>query len=442
MTRRRILIALLLIGVVLRLAALGLRPQGAIYAAPDEDEYLQIAQSVARGEGFALHGETTAYRDMLLPVVTAALIKLLGDSPLPMLLLNVLLSAATGLLLFDLGRRHFEERVALLMAAVWLLYPTAIIFSAMLFTETLFVFLWVLALWLYDRLDDQGYRLLDALALGVVSGLVMLTRAVGVVVPASLVVYIVLIRFERPARVRLRAALVLGAACLLVVLPRMVRNHFAVGRFALNTNGGINMYIGNNPRANGSYLFDADHERLLPPAEAGEAARDRAATALALRFVREHPREAVRLWGRKFAYFWATDMTQWIHYFWEPSGPPSVSKRLRAMPVFRLALLAVPYMLIVLLGVSGFYLVRHFPARGLLLLQIFLLLLACFVTFGTPRYRYPVMPALIIAAGALWRPHVWVSAPPWRRLFLLLTLGMFLGIWLLEIMTIAGVQSR
>jgi hypothetical protein len=226
---------------------------------------------------------------------------------------------------------------------------------------------------------------------------------------------------------------------LLVVLPWMVRNYFAVGRFALNTNGGINMYIGNNPRANGSYLFDAEHERLLPPAEAGEAARDRAAAGLALAFMREHPRDALRLWGRKFAFFWATDMTQWIHYFWDSSGPPSVSKRLRAMPVGRLALLAVPYAVIVLLGVSGFYLVRHFPARGLLLLQIFLLLLACFITYGTPRYRYPVMPALIIGAGALWRPHVWISAPPWRRLFLLFTLGMFGGIWLFEIMTIAGV---
>ncbi|MCX6600918.1 MAG: glycosyltransferase family 39 protein [bacterium] len=439
MTRGRILIALLVIGVALRLAALCLRPEGALYAAPDEDEYLQIAQSVARGEGFALHGVTTAYRDMLLPVVCAALMALFGDSPLPMLLLNVLLSVATAILLFDLGRRRFGERVALIMAGVWLLYPTAIIFSAMLFTETLFVFLWVLAVWLYDRLDEGGYRPLDAVALGAVSGLLMLTRAVGVVVAVSLIIYIVLIRFERPLRVRLRAALILGAACLLVVLPWMVRNYFAVGRFALNTNGGINMYIGNNPRANGSYLFDGEHERLLPPAEAGEAARDRAAAGLALAFVREHPREALRLWERKFGFFWATDMTQWIHYFWDPSGPPSVSKRLRAMPVARLALLAVPYMLMVLLGISGFYLVRHFPARGLLLLQIFLLLLACFVTYGTPRYRYPVMPALVIGAGALWRSHVWVSAPPWRRLFLLFTLSMFVGIWLFEVMTIAGV---
>jgi 4-amino-4-deoxy-L-arabinose transferase-like glycosyltransferase len=439
MTRGRILIMLLVIGVALRLAALGLRPAGALSAAPDEDEYLQIAQSVARGEGYALHGEITAYRDMLLPVVCGGLMAVFGDSPLPMLLLQIALSVATALLLFELGRRRFGEQVALIMAAVWLLYPTAVIFCAMLFTETLFVFLWVLALRTYDRLDDKGYRPLDAALLGVVAGLTMLTRAVGVVVAASLLIYVVLIRFERPPRVRLRAALILGAACLLVVLPWMVRNHFAVGRFALNTNGGINMYIGNNPRANGSYLFDADHERLLPPAEAGEAARDRAASGLALAFVREHPRDAVRLWGRKFAYFWATDMTEWIHYLWNPSGPPSVSKRLRAMPVARLALLAVPYVAIVLFGVSGFYLVRHFPARGLLLLQIFLLTLACFVTYGMPRYRFPLMPLLLISAGALWRPLVWVSAPPWRRLFLLFTLGMFGGVWLLEVMTIAGV---
>jgi 4-amino-4-deoxy-L-arabinose transferase-like glycosyltransferase len=438
-SRGRVLIALLLIGVALRLTALWLRPAGAIYAAPDEDEYLQIARSVAHGDGFALHGVTTAYRDMLMPVVGGLLMIVFGDSPLPMLFLNIVLSAATAILLYALGRRRFSENAALIMAAAWLLYPAAVIFSAMLFTETLFVFLWVLALWLYDRLEDGGYRPLHALLLGVVSGLVMLARAVGVVVILSLLIYVALIRFEQPLRARLRAALILGAASFIVVLPWMVRNAWAVGSLALNTNGGINMYIGNNPRANGSYLFDEDHERLLPPVEAGEAARDRAATGLALTFMREHPREAVRLWGRKFAFFWATDMTQWIHYFWDPSGPPSVSKRLAAMPVARLALLGVPYALIVLLGVSGFYLVRHFAARGLLLMQIFFLVLASFVTFGTPRFHFPVMPAMIIAAGSLWRPRVWVSAPLWRRLFLLLTLGMFLGIWLLEIMTIAGV---
>lgn len=439
MTSKRILFALLIIGVALRLMMIFLRPAGTLAIAPDEDEFLRIAQGVVRGEGFALHGVTTAYRDMLMPVVCGALMAVFGDSPLPMLFLNVLLSAATAFLLFEIGRRRFGEKVGLVIAGAWLFYPTAILFSAILFTETLFVFLCVLVIWLYDRLDEHEYNVGNALLLGIVSGLAMLTRSVGVVLPVSLLIYLLLIRFERPWSIRFRAALVIGTVCLMVAVPWMARNYFLTGRFVLNTNGGINMYIGNNARANGSYLFDDEHQRALPLEGAGEGVSDRAASALAWSFMREHPRELIELWGRKFAYLWATDMTQWIHYYWDSNGLPSVSKRLRAMPVPRLLLLAVPYALIVLLGVSGFYLVRHFPARGLFLLQIFLMTAAVLLAFGTPRFHFPMMPLLIIAAGALWRPHVWISAPPWRRLFLLFTLGMFVGIWLFEIMTIAGV---
>ena len=47
------------------------------------------------------------------------------------------------------------------------------------------------------------------------------------------------------------------------------------------------------------------------------------------------------------------------------------------------------------------------------------------------------MPALLIGAAALCRPRVWQSAPLWRRLFLLWTLGMLVGIWLNEAFVLA-----
>jgi len=430
-------VLLFVAGLVLRLAAVYERPTGVLERAPDEEEYLQIARSVARGDGFALNGGPTAYRDMLMPVAAGLLMRVVGESALPMLYLNAVLSLGTAFLLFQLGRRRFGDWIGTIMAGAWLLYPGAIIVSAMFLTETPFVFLWVLALVLFDRLYDGGYRLPDAVVLGVVCGLVMLGRAVGIVVVVSLIIYIVLIRFETAFLVRVRAAAIMAAAAFLVVVPWMTRNYLTVGRFALNTNGGINLFIGNNARAIGSYGFDEQLESLLPPAGAGEAARDRVATRLAFSYMREHPRESLNLWGRKFAHFWATDVSELTHYFWNPGG--SVRERLRVMPLMRLVLVAAPYILIVLCGVSGFYLVRHFPARGLLLLQVFLLTFVVFLTYGVPRYHLPLIPAMIIGAGALLRQPVWNSAPVGRRLFLLFTLGMFGGIWLFEFMTIAGI---
>ena len=100
--------------------------------------------------------------------------------------------------------------------------------------------------------------------------------------------------------------------------------------------------------------------------------------------------------------------------------------------------MALPYMLIVGFGVSSYYLVRHSPTRGLYILQLFLGILAVLISHGSARYHFPYMPAMVVGAGALVQPKVWISAPIWRRLFLLFTLGMFAGLWLFEAMTIAG----
>ncbi len=435
----RFLWIFLLIGFALRLAAIHARPEGALSLAPDEDEYLMLARNLADGHGFMMHGAITGYRDMFMPLLTALLMLGFGSTPLPMLYVNALLSCATGLLLFYLGKRRFSENTALIMSVVWLLYPGAIIVSSMLFTETLFVFLWTLSLVLHDRLEDTNYHWRDAVGLGVVIGLAMLTRGVGAVLLASYLIYIGLIRFETALKRRWSAAAIMTAACLVVTLPWMIRNYVAVDRFALNTNSGLNLLIGNNEQANGSYKFDDEQEEMLPPPSAGEAARDKAGTRLAFAYMKEHPRETVKLWGKKFAFFWSTDMAQLIHYFWDPHGPPSVALRLHAMPVWLLLIMSVPYMLIVWLGIAGFYLVRHFPTRGILLLQIFLMTVAIFLTYGLPRYRYPLMPLLIIAAGALIGPKVWSSAPQPIRLFLLFTLGMFGGLWMFEFMIVAGI---
>ena len=432
-----ILILLLAVGLALRLVLIHARPDGALEHGADEDEYLAIARSVAAGHGFALNGQLTAYRDMLFPVVAGLMMRVLGESPLPVLYLDALLGCATGFLIFLLGKKRFGEKVGLVMAGGWLLYTGAAIYPALFFTESLCVFWWVTALVLYDRLEENGFRWSTALLMGIVCGLAMLTRVAAVALPLSLIVYIAFIRFETAWRVRWRAAGLVMAGTLVVVLPWMARNARAVGAFTLNTSGGINLFIGNNARANGSYKFDTEHEAQLPDATAGEAATSRAAKALALDYLREHPRETVALWGRKFAFLWATDATQWIHYLWE-SGWKSVAARLRQVPVWMLLFLAVPYMMLVGCGVSGFYLVRFFPARGLFLLQAFFVHAAVFATFGTPRFHLPLMPALIVGGGALFRPHVWDSAPLWRRLFLLFTLGLFAGLWLFEASAIAG----
>jgi len=345
-------------------------------------------------------------------------------------------------LLYRIALRRFNKKTALWIGAAWIFYPLAVLFCALLFTETVFVFFWLLALFYYDRLEEKDFDLKAAIPVGLALGFALLTRQVGTTLLATVLIYVALIRYETPWKRRWKAAAVILLACAVITVPWMIRNARAVGAFTLNTNGGINFFIGNNAEANGTYKLDPDQEALLPPATVSEGDGSRGASALAWQYIRQHPRETLHLWPRKFAFLWATDNTQWIHYN-PPEGPPSVSKRLRDLPIALLLLMSLPYMLMVCLGVAGYYLVRHFPTRGLFILQVFLGTMAAFISFGTPRFHVPMMPAMLLGAGSLTTvPAVWTSAPLWRRFALLLTLGMFLGIWLFEAMVIAGVMTR
>ncbi|MCB9357421.1 MAG: glycosyltransferase family 39 protein [Calditrichaeota bacterium] len=435
MQRFLVLLALVVIGAGFRLFVLDLRPDGALLRAPDEPEYLEIAQNIWLGKGFSLNGALTGYRDMLVPGMIAGVMAATGDFKW-FFYVQILFSLATGVLLYLIARKRFAENISILVAAIWMLYPAAAVYSSLLLTETMFTFFWVLAIWLYDRLDERDYSIRDAILLGICLGLLCLTRAAGVILLATVFVYMFLIRYETPFVVRARAVSFVMIAAIAIMLPWMIRNQLVVDRFALNTNGGINLLIGNNPYANGAYNFDERVERILPAEARTEAQRDIAASSAAWEYASGHVRETLHDWPTKFAYLWSTDMAMLAHF--APVPGASLAETLHAQPLGALLLMGIPYAVLVLLGLSGFYLVQKFPARGFFILQLWLTAIAAFLSYGLPRYHFPVMPAVILGVAAYVEHQPWNSAPQWRRLFLLLAIGVFMGVWSYETVRIIG----
>jgi len=437
MQRLSIIVSLLVIGAGFRLFVLDLRPDAALLLAPDEPEYLEIAQNIWLGNGFSLDGAPTGYRDMLMPYATAGTMTLFGGDFHPYFYLQILLSLATGLMLYSVARVRFSENVSYGVLAAWMLYPAAAVFCSLLLTETLFVFLWVSCIWLHDRLEQSQYAVRDAVLLGLALGLLCLTRAVGAILLATVFCYILFIRYETPAAQRAKALTFVLLGALLLMLPWMMRNQAVMDRFALNTNGGLNLLIGNNPHANGAYRFDDTVENLIPREARTEAQRDVAAARYAREYALWDLRHTVAMWPTKFAHLWSTDMAILAH-FAPVRGAESLAMTLQMQPLGALILMAIPYMLFVLIGLCGFYLVKKFPARGLFIMQLWLGAMAAFATYGLARYHFPLMPAVLIGAAAYVEYQPWDSAPQWRRLSLLLAVGVFGGVWVFETVKIIG----
>lgn len=205
--------------------------------------------------------------------------------------------AAAGLL----ARRLAGERAGLLAAGLLAVFPRSLLMACLLASENLFSPLLLLLAWIVvEGATSRRAARLAALA-GLVLALAALTRSVayyaGVLWPLSTIT----------GRRRLRT--VLGHALLLllvqhaVMLPWALRNQATLGRFTfLSTGGGYGLFLGNNPKATGDwYDGRADLEKLAPGIQSrGALAVSDAAGTAALRWMRENPKEALRLYFVKF----------------------------------------------------------------------------------------------------------------------------------------------
>jgi 4-amino-4-deoxy-L-arabinose transferase-like glycosyltransferase len=152
-----------------------------------------------------------AARQPLFLWLLAALFKLTGPSLTEARIMLLSCNVATGLLLYALGRRILGRELALMGAAVFLLFPFSVVWSLSVITETLAVLLAcasaLLLLLAWERRRSLGF----ALGAGVAAGAAYFTRETGVWVMAVLVLYSLLVRGS-PLRKKatITGALVLG----------------------------------------------------------------------------------------------------------------------------------------------------------------------------------------------------------------------------------------
>ena len=172
--------------------------------------------------------------------------------------LNVVLSVATIALVFVLARRLAGTRAGLVAAAIWALWPNLVFHSAVVLTETLFLFLFVLLL-IVVLGDPEAARApgrARLITVGVLFGLVMLTRPVFIVAaPAFAVLW-----WRSGLRVLVGRLALVGLAALVVMVPWAVRSTRAMDEpVALSLNLGDNLCLGHNPGATGGFVDISAH---------------------------------------------------------------------------------------------------------------------------------------------------------------------------------------
>ncbi len=407
------LTAAVLLAVVLRAAWIAyseFRPL------PDDDAYRYdfFARELAAGRGFVhLTGLPTAFWPPGYPVLLAGLFKAFGDSLRLAQAVNVVAAVAMVLLTWRLARLSFGRAAALPAAVMVAVWPALIFTTAVTLSETLFTCLLLLILVLLIE-EGGGPRLRPwwLLAAGLVTGYAALVRGQALLLPlAAIPFWLLTARSWGRAGVRLVAVL---AAALLVVLPWTARNWIQMGSPVLiSTNGGVDLWIGNHPGANGRGQF-ADALLFahpdLPPKEA-EVRASEDGYRKAISFAVRHPATEVVLAFKKAYWLYYND-EEGLAWNEGHGGHPFLSANVRQ----GLSLLSNGYYFAMLgflvLGLPLWFTWRH-PVRLLLVSVLAYWTLVHLVFFGDPRFHIPVEPLIAVLASIPWAV-LWGRWPPPR----------------------------
>jgi pentatricopeptide repeat protein len=393
----------------------------------DAEAYDAWAERIAGGDWL---GEGVFYQAPLYPYFLAAIHTLVGREALVVRGAQAVLGALSCVLLAGAGWRLVSPAAGVLAGLLLALYAPAIFFDTLVQKSVLDLFLLCLALWLFGVLTERP-RPLAWLSLGLALGALALTRENALVVVVPFLGYALAgrggggpgARAAPPAR-RLAAAGLLVAGMAAALLPVGVRNRVVGGEFHLTTSQlGPNLYIGNNERATGLYeplRFEHGHARFertdateiaeealgrtLSPAEVSAYWVERS-----LAWIAAHPARWLGLLARKAALTWNTveiadseDLYAWA----EHSTPLRLAGRVAHFGI--LAPLA-------LVGVW----VTWGERRRLWPLHLLIAILAASVAvfFVSARYRFPLVPFLVLfaAAGVAGFGRFWREAAPGRR---------------------------
>lgn len=397
---RKFLVALVVIFLIAFVArSVVLRRTHPIVFTGDEPEYVALAKYLIKEGRFVTSdvistlgqggktGDPTAFRSPLLPVFLAGHFLVFGENLLYPRISLVFFSSLICLLLGFIGWRTAGEKVGLLSAAIWAIYPTCLFSgysSDRILTENIGTFFLVASF--ASIISFYGnLKIWKIISAGLFMGLAILSRGYLLFIfPLCVLFFLLYKNYQLPKK----ALIFFVLATSLVLGGWVLRNTIVMGKPLLSTQT-EHFYLGNNLWARGSMNgdiftlgWDAPQYRAIlekyPNAvEMSEIDRSEMWKKAALSSIEENPKQILWLLPRKTAVFWLP-IQEWQYGFYKYH---------------------YLFALLLLFSVAAFYLKRKdevLPAMILLSLPMLGIYVSVLLIYAHDRYRFPGEPFVII----------------------------------------------
>lgn len=371
----------------------------------DDGGYDRAGQALANGEGYqhrfvgpagvVTHEPLLAFGP-LYPTFLAGVYLLLGHSIIAVKLIHVFLGAAVVFFVFRIARAAFDDRTALLAAALAAFHPALIIYTGMLLTETLFALLITVAVWgAMTALQSQAGAvwaragiLLGLSALLRSEALAMIILAVGVV-----------LWYGEPLR-KARNLLILGMALAVTIGVWTVRNYLVFNELILVSSNGGQVWLSTTEWQ--EWPYNEEPFKSLVKGLNG-IQRSHVLQAEGIKNILNDPLQYLRLCIRRLGAFWLGSHTTYLvgfsdsmqAYYARGALAPVLVKG--TLLVFNLGLLGLA-----LWGVWTSVVMQDDERykRLLMLCPVVAVATVHFFLFATSRYQVPIIPLLMIFTAA------------------------------------------
>jgi 4-amino-4-deoxy-L-arabinose transferase-like glycosyltransferase len=334
----------------------------------DAVEYNLVAVNFLHGQGFQSNNNWS-FQPPLYSLCLAGVYAVAGEAHNVIRILQTILSSLSCVLIFILAWRLAGVRAATWAGGLACIYPGLVTYSGALLSETLFVFLLLLAV-IYIQASRGSGRAGDNIWAGLFLGLATLTRGVSsLVLPLVFAWWLI---EDRDLKKSLRSIALIALVFVITLVPWTARNYARYHHIIpVDSHGGKVLVDSNNPLAQGQWTPEWIKEQHPEIAQQDEVSANKAYTKLALDYLSQAgPVRLAKLAVLKIMYFLYPFLPQYDILF----------------------MFLLPFWL------SGMYLAfkqHHY----LLLVLIFNFLLITLVFFGSPRIRDTAAPFIIILAS-------------------------------------------
>lgn len=329
----------------------------------------------------------------------------LGFSFYSVLFLQALFGTVVVYIIYIISRRIFGRKAALISAVMAAVYAPHIFYDGLLLSESLQLLLIGLALLLIIPHKNIKLNSWSYFFGGIIIGLTALGRGTILIFVLFVVLYW-LIRAAESTKSKAReyikrsVVILLGAFC--GILPASLHNIAKGEPVAISSNFGINLYVGNNPEANGAY--DEPKGLNLSSDFTGKGIAERETgrqlgssqvssywSGKAFDYIKKNPAMFIKgLLVKAWLYLWDFDIPQ----------AESVQIQGEFSPVFKI--LPAGYWFVLIPGLWGMILLKADERKWLLILLLISGVAGTMIFFVIGRFKLSgSLPLLIFSGGGI-----------------------------------------